>query len=399
MRARFVGVLGIFWISGLSVASWLSRSPTVRDELHASTLQMGVLAFGISAGSIAGFALANVAARRLSPRRAIVGSLIVACAGLVLSGVSSTFLNDFPLTLVAMMLLGLGNGVCNVTMNVEGAGIEHDLAQPVMPWFHASFSIGAVVGAAGGALAATFDISPMVQLTIVAVVSCALLPFAARPLTSGVAPSAARRRDRRPRPSGSTLRQAWLEPRTLAIGLVVVGMSFANGAGNNWITLGMVDSRGADDGLAALAVDVFSFAIVVARLGGVPLLARFGRVRVIRVSAIVAAAGLLLFILVPAAPASFAGVALWGFGVALAFPVGMSAAGDDPRNASARIAVVAAIGYAGSLVGPPLIGFIAGGVGVVNALFVVLALVAAAGIAAPALAPRMKSGDEVTVEG
>ena len=77
------------------------------------------------------------------------------------------------------------------------------------------------------------------------------------------------------------------------------------------------------------------------------------------------------------------GVVLWGLGSALGFPVGMSAAADDPRNAAARVSAVATIGYLAFLVGPPLVGFVGEQVGLLNALLMVLALVAVAGIVSP----------------
>jgi fucose permease len=165
-------------------------------------------------------------------------------------------------------------------------------------------------------------------------------------------------------------------------------MSFANGAANDWIALGMVDGHGVAQGAAAATVNVFSVAVVAARLFGTRALTAFGRARVVQASALLALAGLAVFIFTPSAPWAFAAAILWGLGVALAFPLGMSAAGDEPERAPQRIAVVAAIGYAGSLVGPPLIGFVAGGTGILHALLIVPALVAVAGLIAPVLRDR-----------
>jgi len=78
------------------------------------------------------------------------------------------------------------------------------------------------------------------------------------------------------------------------------------------------------------------------------------------------------------------GIVLWGLGSALGFPVGMSAAADDPRTAAARVSAVATIGYFAFLVGPPLIGFLAEQVGILNSLLVVLVLVAVSGIVSSA---------------
>jgi MFS family permease len=380
-------VMLVFGISGFALASWLSRVPSVRDELGATTFQMGVLALAISAGSICGFVLAGRVAARFDPQRVIAVALCGTTTGLLLAGIGASAIGSFPLTFVGLLLLGLSNGTCNVTMNVEGVAIERAARRPLMPWFHAVFSIGAVVGASGGALAAALDVPPAWHLAAGALVMAVAGVIAVARRWPTVEPRrvAGERSARAEPPATARPRPVWREPRTLLIGLVVLGMGFANGAANDWVALATADGRGASDGVAALTIDAFTIAIVVARLGGVFVLQRWGRVRTVQVSAAVAVAGMLLFIFGGSVITGFAGAVLWGLGIALAFPIGMSAAGDDQARAAARIAIVAAIGYAGSLVGPPLIGFVAGGSGLLLALLIPLALVVAAGLAAPAL--------------
>jgi len=176
----------------------------------------------------------------------------------------------------------------------------------------------------------------------------------------------------------------WRDRRTLLIGLIVLGMAFAEGSAGDWLALAMVDGHGVDNATGALLFGIFVTAMTIGRVGGVYLLDRFGRVPVLRVSAVLAGVGLLVVIFAPVAWLAGIGVALWGLGSALGFPVGMSAAADDPRNAAARVSAVATIGYLAFLVGPPLVGFVGEHVGLLNALLMVLALVAVAGIVSPA---------------
>ena len=176
----------------------------------------------------------------------------------------------------------------------------------------------------------------------------------------------------------------WRDRRTLLIGLIVLGMAFAEGSANDWLALAMVDGHGVDNATGALVFGIFVTAMTVGRVVGVYLLDRFGRVPVLRVSAVLAGVGLVVVIFAPIAWLAGIGVVLWGLGSALGFPVGMSAAADDPRNAAARVSAVATIGYLAFLVGPPLVGFVGEHVGLLNALLMVLALVAVAGIVSPA---------------
>jgi MFS family permease len=381
-------VLGVFALTGFGIANWLSRIPAARDELHASAFQMGTLAFGIAAGSIAGFALAGRLAGRRAPRTIITGALCVSVLGLAGAGAGVTAPGGLAWAMIALVLLGLGNGTCNVVMNVEGAAIEHALRHPVMPRFHAMYSAGVAAGAGVGALCAAAGVPPAAQLIPVAAAIGLILPAVTRALSTAPPVTENTGTENTENTKSQTQPGKAFDGRTLLIGVVVLGMSFANGAANDWIALGMVDGHGVAQGAAAATVNVFSLAVVAARLSGSRALVRLGRTRTVQISAITGLGGVLLFILAPTALWAFAGSVLWGLGVALAFPIGMSAAGDDPRHAARRIAVVAAIGYAGSLAGPPLIGFIAGRAGILHALLIVPVLVAAAGLASPVLRPR-----------
>jgi cyanate permease len=138
----------------------------------------------------------------------------------------------------------------------------------------------------------------------------------------------------------------------------------------------MVDGHGVANETGALVFGIFVTAMTAGRLGGVFLLDRFGRVPVLRASFLLAAAGLLVIIFVPDPLIATFGAIAWGLGSALGFPIGMSAAADDPRTAAARVSAVATIGYFAFLVGPPVIGFLGEQLGLLNALLVVLVLCA-----------------------
>jgi predicted MFS family arabinose efflux permease len=182
----------------------------------------------------------------------------------------------------------------------------------------------------------------------------------------------------------------WTDPRVLLIGVIVLGMAFAEGSANDWLSLAMVDGHGFGNSGGAAVLGLFLAAMTVGRIGGVFFLDRFGRVPVLRASAVLAVIGLLVVITVPLDGIAVVGVVLWGLGASLGFPVGMSAAADDPRTATATVGAVATIGYTAFLVGPPLIGLIGEHVGILRALLVVLALIAAAGLASGAARPPLE---------
>jgi predicted MFS family arabinose efflux permease len=282
----------------------------------------------------------------------------------------------------SMVFVGLGMGVWDVAMNVEGADVERELSRPLMPRLHAGFSIGTVTGAGVGALCAALGVPLAVQVLVVGVLAPISMALTVPHFLPGHVTDASP--DSSPRASALT---AWREPRTLAVGLMVLGFAFTEGSANDWMAVAMVDGYGTSETVGALAFGIFVTAMTIGRLLGGTLLERFGRVPVLRATAAVGLAGLLLVLLGGSAPVAMAGAVLWGMGAALGFPVGMSAAADDPARAAVRVSVVSSIGYTAFLAGPPLIGLLAENVGILGALFVVVGALALGLVACGAARP------------
>jgi MFS family permease len=371
----------IFFLCGIGLASWVSRVPAVRDSLGASTLQMGVLIFGLAAGSIVGLLASSHILARFGAKVTMLACLIGGPLGFLLAGIGATAGPYFWLIFAGLAVFGAGSGMCDVAMNVSGAANERVLGRTVMPLYHAAFSLGTMAGAGAGAVAEAADVPIAVHTAIVAAVMIAAAIVAARfVLNENIAHGTAEEHGNAAESTWRSRLAIWRDPRTILIGLIILGMAFAEGSANDWLALAMVDGHGVDNTTGAVVFGIFVTAMTVGRVAGVPLLDRYGRVPVLRVSAVAATVGLLLVIFGPVPAVAIVGVILWGLGSALGFPVGMSAAADDPRTAGARVSAVATIGYCAFLVGPPAIGFLGEHFGLLNALLVVLILVAVAGI-------------------
>jgi len=373
----------VFTLNGFGAAAWISRIPSVRDHLQISITEVGILILGVSFGAIVGIIASSHVIHWLGERRSILLFLAGCGISLALIGVGATVLSSFGIALLGFALYGFTSGICDVAMNVSGAGSERANGRNIMPWFHASWSFGTVTGAGLGSLAAFAGLDVAVHLGVIAVIQFVGAFVVVRWIPSDQALADARGDDHA-KPTFRERMSIWLNPRTLLIGLIVLGMAFTEGSANDWIAIGFIDDRGFDNGQGALVFGVFTVAMTVGRIAGVPLLDRFGRVTVLRAASLAAAAGLAIVILVPVIPIAIAGVVLWGLGASLGFPVGMSAAADDPKTAAASVSAVATIGYAAFLIGPPLIGFVGDHIGVLNALWIVLGLIIVATIAIPA---------------
>lgn len=382
-------VFAIFLVSGLSIATWASRVPDIKLALGVDNFQIGLLFLGTGGGSIIGLSLSPVLLARLGGRRAmrIMGPIMA--GSMLLIGLGTDVLHSYFVVAVALTLMGFGGGSLDVMMNVEGAAIEKEIGRTILPLFHAFFSVGTVVGAGIGVAAAAAHVAVGLHMVvmgsaIVLAIWWSLLYVPVRHSTMD--PEAD---EVRPpwRERLHTALEAWREPRTYALGVVMLGMAFAEGSANDWLALGIVEGHQGTAALGAAGLTVFSLSMTIVRVFGGPLVDRFGRVNTLRVLAVLATVGMLLFILAPTLPLVFVGAALWGAGASLGFPLGMSAAADDPEKAAARVSATATIGYLSFLCGPPVLGFISEHIGLLNTLYIIVVLVVASGLFSSAARP------------
>lgn len=384
-RATYVAFIS----SGFGFASWASRIPSVRDSLHASPSTLGLVLLCVAVGSLVAMPLAGVVVTRIGTARAVAAMALCLAVGLVVVGVG--YPSGIAPVVIGLFLFGFGNGTWDVAMNVEGAAVEQGLGRAVMPRFHAGWSVGSVAGALGGAGMVALGVPVTVHLVVAAVLVAVVVPVTVLRGFLPVAGPAASESADQDRPPNAL--RAWREPRTVLIGLFVLCMAFTEGTGNDWLAVAVLDGYSAPPVAGPLTFATFLAAMTCGRWFGPQLIDRYGRVRALRTSALVALVGLLLIVFGTVLPLAVAGALLLGIGTALGFPVGMSAAADDPARAPGRVSVVASIGYTAFLAGPPLIGFLGDHVGVLRALTVTAALLATAVVLAGRTRPLVAEDD------
>jgi predicted MFS family arabinose efflux permease len=372
-----------FATNGLAYAGWLARAPAVRDELHLSAAGFGLLLLCLSAAGISSIPLAGPLVQRVGPARAVLLGSMAMVAGL--TGLATgTALGSVPIAGFGLILAGMGNSTWDVAMNVEGADVERRLGRTILPRFHAGFSLGTVAGAGFSAAAAASGLPIWVQLYLTAALTAVIMISTVRrfvphePLPAGQAPA-------------MNVRQAWREPRTVLLGLIMLGFGFAEGTANDWLAISLVDGYHTGETVGALAFGTFVTAMTLARLGGGYAIERWGRVLVLRATAVSAALGVVLVVSGLAVPVALLGGLLWGAGSSLGFPIGFSAAADDPARAAIRVSVAGSIGYGAFLSGPPLIGFLAQHFGVLRAILCVFGALAIGLLASAAAKPLPQS--------
>lgn len=380
---RRISTYIFLFIPGFALASWVTRTPAIRDSLSATTAEMGLLLFGVSVGSMSGILSSTPLVRRFGTRTVILGGLSLLISGVLLVAVGAGT-SIGPLVFLGLTGFGFGIGSAEVAINVEGAEVERLTGAPVLVELHGFFSLGTLAGAllGIGLTAADFPVA----LHLVAVVLL-LIPALAWAI-AGIAPGFGRD-DGGADPAGQKTeagetRPVWKDVRLLLIAVILLSVALAEGSATDWLPLLMVDGFDLDESSGSLIFAGFAAMMTVGRFGGRSLLEKYGRVVILRGGAILAAIGVATVIFVDSPVAAGVAATLWGLGVSLGFPVSIAAASESGPDSVARVGLVAVAGYVAFLVGPPLLGFLGEHFGLRYAMLVVLGSLAVTMILAPA---------------
>ena len=414
-------ILVIFFLMGFGFGTWLSRLPTLRDSLGASTLEMSIYGLCLAAGSLTGMMLSARAVERFGPRKMMAFTIAVQVVALPLT-VVFMLAGSIPLGVIALFIYGLNFSAADVAMNVSGANSERVYGKPRLPLMHAFYSIGAMLsmGVGSAAEAMKVPLQPhfiavglLIGLAGFAVLGwvprdeSALRPPASHPplVTTGPVPVVTSPTDDdlatvtgsvpvipahaatgAPVSDGALAADAskrrynpWRDPRVICIGLITLSAGLVEGAPADWLPLALVDGRGVTNEFGALMLALFYGAVVTARLAGAALLTRFTRVTVLRTSLAIAAIGILTVVLVPGPVPMIVGTILWGLGSGVCWPITISAAADRHETAARDVATVSAIGYTSMLLGPMAFGVLGEQIGLLPA-FIVLPIFVVLGI-------------------
>ena len=371
-RARVAAVYAAFFTNGLMIASWIARLPAVRTRLGASEPQLGAVLLGIAAGAVVAMPLTSRLCDRFGLRRVLTTAMMGCSAMFVVAGVTP----HIVLLGAVLFAVGFGYGTWDVSMNAAAHDVEVAVERPLMPRFHGAFSVGGLCGAGLGAGAAALGLPVGAHLgavAAVAVVTAALLAEHVPDLAA--APDT---------PAGDETPRRVITLRLVLLGLLTACTTLGEGAAADWGAIFFTDERGASESVAAIGYAGFAGAMAIGRFGGTWVLTRMSRVTALRASGVLASASVLMLIAVNSMATGLVAMIGWGLGVALVFPAAMSAGAENSERPAQGIATVATIGYGGFLVGPPMIGFIAGAAGLSVGLLVVALLLLLVVILAPA---------------
>jgi MFS family permease len=353
-RAR-LGVFAVFLVTGIGVGLWAVHIPIVTTRLQLDPAVLGLALLTIGIGAVVSMPIVSIAAALTGTRHlAIAGGLLFAVT-LPLPIIAPNVMFLF----VGCALLGLAMGCVDVTINAHGTEVEAAHGRPTMSAFHGFFSLGGLAGSGLGALVIAMGLGDGAGAVGVAVLLVALVVWA----SFNLLPTAS---------STVGVRLVWPTRAVIGIG-ILCGLSFGlEGIVTDWSTLFLFQEKAAGPVAASAGVGLFMATMALFRFLGDGIKLRYGGRRIVVVSGICVATGTALAILAPWAWLGAVGFGLIGVGAANVVPVLFSASAGVPGvPAAIGIASVTSFGYAGHLLAPPLIGFMARSYGLPIALSVV----------------------------
>lgn len=381
-----------FFLLGAASATWAARLPAIKAALHLSDGHLGLALFAVPAGSVLTLAASGRITDRFGAVRVMRVAAVCLLGVLVLVGLGPA-VPSLPLWIATLVVYGVFAGMLDVAMNACGARIEAAYGRPIMSSLHAGYSIAGLVGAGIGGIFAWLAVGPLPTCAVAAALLAALAVPAGRlvvlpPLVS------------HPDHAGGPAR---LSGRQISVVIWVLGLlglcgQLGEGSAGDWSAV-YIRGLGSPAGVAAIGLAAFSVTMAAGRMAGDRLAARFGPVLLVRYSGLLAGAGMTGGLLIHNPAAAIAGFALLGGGLAGIFPqLVSSAARLDPAHAGRNIGRIASVSYTGLLSGPVIIGGIAAGIGLRDALAVPAGLAVVVAAAAGVLSPHDGRRDSVSGE-
>lgn len=379
-RSAAWAIFGVFFFESSVIGQWIPRIPDIKDALLLSDAQLGLALLAMPLGTLIGFSIAGRIMQSLGLRAAC--RLFMPLWALLF--ITPALAQSLVQLMVALIISGLAIGMIETAMNTEAARIEKAAGRRLMSRCHGFWSLGTMTGALIGGVIAQQGVSVamhfIVVMPIIAVggyfVATALPKYSAHPtlLTSiDSAPLAAGVDLSLASDASALVKEPGLftipKKAILLLCIMPLGISMVEGAFIDWSAVFMRDVMAASPLLIAVTYSFFAVVMSAVRLSGDAISERFGDVTVVRVSGLAATVGITLFALAPSALWVFVGAAIAGAGVAIVFPLTVTAAANRPgRSAAENVAALNMIAFTAFLISPPLIGFLSEVVGLRYAL-------------------------------
>lgn len=361
------GVVAVFFVHGLLFASWTAHIPVVKSHIGLDDGILGVALLGVPAGSLLAVAVSSAVIPRLGSRRLVQVALIGSCLTGPFVGLTGTMWALFA----ALLVWGLFQGLLDIAMTTQAVAVEKARDRPIMNGMQASWSIGAFIGAATGTVGVALGTSLMMQLIIIGAPALVVGLWLSTRMLTDIDPSA----------DGSDNTAQGLRRRVTPLMLILGGIAFATllmeGAVADWSSVYLRESLDGGPAASGLGYTSFALAMVIVRLFGNRLIARFPIEVLLPILTGVAAIVFASSLVIGTVPAAIIGFFILGLGCGTIVPTVFSAAGRlHGTHPGFAVTVVSGIGWVGIFCGPPLIGLLSHATSLPAALWLIPVLTA-----------------------
>jgi MFS family permease len=351
-----------FFLNGFVYANWVSRLPRIQEHYQADNKTIGFILLALSLGAVAAMPFTGWLISKNGSRKISLVSLFVYCAFVPLIPYMPGIMTLF----VLYVALGISTGMLDVAMNAQAVMVERVYKKPIMTSFHAFWSIGMALGALCGAFFSELQLGLPFHLTIISIVSLALVVWIRRNLIED-------KPDVTHVVEGPLFRMP--NRALLSIGIIAFCCMLGEGAISDWSVLYMEKIALSSKSIAPLGLSSFALAMTLGRLMGDRFRVRWGDMKLIVGGGLISTAGLALALAIPLPSVTILGFFLVGLGLSTIVPIAYSIAGNSKDLPSGvGLAMVTTVGYSGFLFGPPIIGFISDASNLRVALVVVAVL-------------------------
>ena len=372
-KTHRVAVGALFFLLGLCFASWASRIPSIQQHMGISEAGLGGVLLAIPLGQLLSLPLAGWLVAKTGSRKVVIWGVVLYAVALLGLGWAANLYQLLP----CLVLFGVGGNLTNISVNTQAVGVERLYKhKPIMASFHGLWSLAGFVAAAVGSFMIGHAVSPGVHFVLIALFIVAGLAVSAGYTVredSGVDPD----------------QPIFVKPdkELLGLGAIAFCALICEGAMFDWSGVYFKKVIHADKDWVGAGYTAFMSTMALGRFGADWLAGRLGAKRVIQLCGLLTAMGLLVAVLLPTLPTALLGFLLVGFGTSAVVPLVYSAAGKSTHmSAGMALASVSTIGFFGFLLGPPVIGLVAGA----TSLRVSFALIAFMGLCVSAVASRVR---------
>ncbi|MCJ8165298.1 MFS transporter [Pontibacter sp. E15-1] len=368
-----VAVGSFFFLQGLSFASWGSRIPNIQQKMGLSEAGLGAVLLALPVGLLLSLPVAGWVIAKLGSRRVLLFSAVLYCTTLVAIGYAASTL----LLVLVLFVFGFGGNLMNISVNTQGVGVEALYKKSIMASFHGLWSLAGFTGAAIGTLMIGKAVAPFHHFLLILLLSVLAIAVASRFVL-------------REDVNTDTDKPIFVMPdkSLIDLGIICFFAMICEGAMFDWSGVYFKKVVGADKAWVGVGYTAFMFTMAGTRFVADWFTSRFGLKRILQASGILTAAGLLIAVLWPHLYTAILGFLLVGAGVSSVVPLVYSAAGKSKvMSPGVALAAVSTIGFFGFLIGPPLIGFVAGA----TSLRISFTIIAAMGLSVALVATKSKT--------